>query len=99
VALWARLLSTSAAAAKEETAASKENTGSTAAAKAEATKAAKEGPASATASPVASSYWGIEASKLASKDGVEWKWSCFRVRIDLSMILLKDRFLSFLLLI
>jgi ubiquinol oxidase len=78
VALWARLLSTSAAAAKEETAASKENTGSTAAAKAEATKAAKEGPASATASPVASSYWGIEASKLASKDGVEWKWSCFR---------------------
>ncbi|EAZ24298.1 hypothetical protein OsJ_08050 [Oryza sativa Japonica Group] len=44
VALWARLLSTSAAAAKEETAASKENTGSTAAAKAEATKAAKEGP-------------------------------------------------------
>ncbi|XP_006648963.2 ubiquinol oxidase 1c, mitochondrial-like [Oryza brachyantha] len=68
---WVRLLSTSAAAAaaKEEAAASKENAASTAAAKAEATKAAKEG---------ASSYWGIAPSKLATKDGVEWKWSCFR---------------------
>uniref|UniRef100_A0A0D9VJV7 ubiquinol oxidase (non-electrogenic) n=1 Tax=Leersia perrieri TaxID=77586 RepID=A0A0D9VJV7_9ORYZ len=75
VSVWARLLSNSAAAAKEESAASKENTGSTAAAKAEATQAAKKGPNS---NPVASSYWGIEQSKLVNKDGVEWKWSCFR---------------------
>lgn len=76
-AVWMRLLSTSAAEAKEEAAASKGNAGSTAAAKAEAAEAAKEGEGKK--SPVVSSYWGIEPSKLVSKEGVEWRWSCFRV--------------------
>lgn len=76
-AVWVRLLSTSAAEAKEEVAASKGNAGSTAAAKAEAAEAAKEGDVKK--SPVVSSYWGIEPSKLVSKEGAEWRWSCFRV--------------------
>ncbi|KAF8750213.1 hypothetical protein HU200_012468 [Digitaria exilis] len=75
-AVWVRLLSTSAAEAKEEAAASKGNAGSTAAAKAEAAEAAKEGEGKK--SPLVSSYWGIEPSKLVNKEGVEWKWSCFR---------------------
>ncbi|CAM0944867.1 unnamed protein product [Alopecurus aequalis] len=75
VAVWARLLSTSAAeAAKEEVAASKDNVASTAAATAEALQAAKEGAKNG----VVSSYWGIVPSKLVNKDGAEWKWSCFR---------------------
>jgi ubiquinol oxidase len=77
VAVWVRLLSTSAAEAKEEAAASKGNAGSTAAAKAEAAEAAKEGDGKRD--KVVSSYWGVAPSKLMSKDGVEWRWSCFRV--------------------
>jgi len=77
VAVWVRLLSTSAAEAKDETAASKGNAGSTAAAKAEAAEAAKEGDGKRD--KVVSSYWGVAPSKLMSKDGVEWRWSCFRV--------------------
>ncbi|XP_062222312.1 ubiquinol oxidase 1c, mitochondrial-like [Phragmites australis] len=74
--VWVRLLSTSAAeAAKEEVAASKGNAASTAAAKAEVAEAAKEGDGK---KPVVSSYWGIVPSKLPSKDGAEWRWSCFR---------------------
>ncbi|KAJ1280594.1 hypothetical protein BS78_04G244800 [Paspalum vaginatum] len=77
-ALWVRLLSTSVSAAEEEAAAaSKGNAGSTAAAKAEAVEAAKEGGGKKKAQ-VASSYWGIVPSKLMSKDGAEWRWSCFR---------------------
>jgi ubiquinol oxidase len=93
-AVWVRLLSTAAAEAKEEAAASKGsagstvaakaeaaaskgNAGSTAAAKAEAAEAVKEGDGKK--SPVVNSYWGIEPSKLVNKDGVEWRWSCFRV--------------------
>jgi len=76
-AVWVRLLSTSAAEAKEEAAASKGNAGSTAAAKAEAVEAAKEGDGKKD--KVVSSYWGVAPSKLMSKDGVEWRWSCFRV--------------------
>ncbi|TKW41099.1 hypothetical protein SEVIR_1G291700v4 [Setaria viridis] len=75
-AVWVRLLSTSTAEVKEEAAASKGNASSTAAAKAEAAEAAREGDGKK--SPVVSSYWGIEPSKLVSKDGVEWRWSCFR---------------------
>jgi ubiquinol oxidase len=29
--------------------------------------------------PALSSYWGIAPSRLVNKDGVEWKWSCFKV--------------------
>jgi len=65
-----------AVAPKVEAAASKGNAGSTAAAKAEAVEAAKEG--GGEKSPAVNSYWGIEPSKLVSKDGVEWRWSCFR---------------------
>jgi ubiquinol oxidase len=72
-----RLLSTSAAEAKEEVAASKGNSGSTAAAKAEAVEAAKEGDGKRD--KVVSSYWGVAPSKLMNKDGAEWRWSCFRV--------------------
>ncbi|AQK73855.1 alternative oxidase AOX1 precursor [Zea mays] len=71
-----RLLSTSAAEAKEEVAASKGNSGSTAAAKAEAVEAAKEGDGKRD--KVVSSYWGVAPSKLMNKDGAEWRWSCFR---------------------
>ncbi|WVZ74053.1 hypothetical protein U9M48_022280 [Paspalum notatum var. saurae] len=78
VAVWVRLLSTSAAEAKEEAAASKGNAGSTAAAKAEAAVAAKEGGGKEEKAQVASSYWGIAPSKLVSKEGAEWRWSCFR---------------------
>ena len=83
VAVWARLLSASAAeAAKEEAAASKDNVASTAAATAEAMQAAKAEAVAAKEggkSAVVSSYWGIVPSKLVNKDGAEWKWSCFRV--------------------
>ena len=68
----------SAVAAKVEAAASKGNAGSTAVAKAEVVEAAKEGN-DEKKSPGVNSYWGIEPSKLVTKDGVEWKWSCFRV--------------------
>lgn len=28
------------------------------------------------------SYWGVEAPKWTREDGTEWKWNCFRVRLD-----------------
>ncbi|CAO2047841.1 unnamed protein product [Urochloa humidicola] len=67
----------STAAAKAEAAASKGNAASTTAAKAEAAEAAEEA-GGGKKGVVVSSYWGIEPSKLVNKDGVEWKWSCFR---------------------
>lgn len=76
-AVWVRLLSASAAEAKEEAAASKGNAGSTAAVKSEAAEAAKEGDGKR--GKVVSSYWGVVPSKLMTKDGAEWRWSCFRV--------------------
>lgn len=59
-AVWVRLLSASAAEAKEE-----------------AAEAAKEG--NGKRGKVVSSYWGVLPSKLMTKDGAEWRWSCFRV--------------------
>jgi hypothetical protein len=58
--------------------ASMENSASTAAAKAEVAETARDGEFKGK-EPAMSSYWGITPSRLVNKDGIEWKWSCFKV--------------------
>jgi hypothetical protein len=58
--------------------ASKESSASTAAANAEVAEAARDDEFKGK-EPALSSYWGIAPSRLVNKDGVEWKWSCFKV--------------------
>ncbi|GJM86539.1 hypothetical protein PR202_ga02407 [Eleusine coracana subsp. coracana] len=69
------LVAKKAAGVHPEAHASKENAGSVAAANAEVAEAARDGELK---KPAESSYWGIAPSRLVNKDGVEWKWSCFR---------------------
>lgn len=39
------------------------------------------------------SYWGVPPSKVASKDGTDWKWTCFRVSTSSSLSLVSFSFL------
>lgn len=39
------------------------------------------------------SYWGVPPSKVANKDGTDWKWTCFRVSLPLPLSLVSFHFL------
>ena len=32
------------------------------------------------------SYWGVPPRKITKEDGIEWRWSCFRVKLLRSLI-------------
>lgn len=76
----------SASAGAVEAHASKENSGSVAVAKAEVAEAARDGEFNKGKKAAESSYWGIAPSTLVNKDGVEWKWSCFKVSTTHSLL-------------
>ena len=41
------------------------------------------------------SYWGVPPSKVANKDGADWKWTCFRVSNSSSSSLSLSGFIFF----